>query len=413
MKLFSTICAFILLAVAFFLGRFSGNFLGDSLASSDAIVSAVKTKPALRKVVAQGRIVPITGIVNIMAPPGQRILELKVSEGDAVKSGETELATHTGQETLALQSKLAQSQIEDAKRQLSQKILAAQSSRLVAENSLAAASTQLTQAKEGVEMAINEKRVRSAREKLERLSKLATDPETELFVSSSTVEDQKLLIEQSELDLSNARRQKEAAMKAATLNVELAEKSLDQAQSLLESLSELKQENLTLSLTKRIADEQVRNARLIAPIDGTVLKIFAKPGEVVVNSPLMQLGNLSQMNCVVEVVDRLAPMVKPQQRVSILCPALAHSIEGTVVAVGSVVGNGDLLSPNPLVMSERNTIKVEIKIDDKDTEVARKLVNLQVTAEIFTEPLGPTNSEAKEETSDVSGSNEVLSSASL
>jgi len=111
------------------------------------------------------------------------------------------------------------------------------------------------------------------------------------------------------------------------------------------------------------------------------------------------------MNCVVEVLDRLVALVRPQQRVSILCPALAHPIEGTVVAIGRMVGNGNLLSPNPLVMTERNTIEVEIKIDDKDTEVARKLVNLQVTAEIFTEPPGPTNPEAKKGTSEVSSSN--------
>jgi HlyD family secretion protein len=331
-------------------------------------------------------------------------VELKVSEGDTVKLGETELATHVGQTTLALQSELAQSQIEDAKRELAQKILAAESSRLASENALSAANMQLTQARQGIELATSEKRLNAAREKLERLRKLAADTETQLFVSTTDIEEQTLLIEQSEWDLSNARRQQEAAIKSAMLNVELAEKSLIQANSVLDSLNELKKENHTLNLAKRIADEQVRNARLIAPSDGTILKIFASPGEVVVNSPLMQMGNLSEMICVVEVVDRLASMVQLQQRVSIVCPALTDPIQGTVAEVGRMVGHGSLAIPNPLAMTERNTIEVEIKIDDEDAEVARKLINLQVTAEIFTSSSGLDDQNVKAGDAEVSGS---------
>lgn len=387
MKIIPVISACLLLALAFGGGYFAGNprmplIFGDK--SSDSAEKGGIVVAATRKVVAQGRIVPHSGLIHVMAPPGQKIVELKVNEGDQVKAGETELATHLGQQTLALQSELAESQIEDAKRELTQKILTAESNHLVAENAVATSGMQLTQAKEGVELSINQKRLSFAKSKLERMVGLTKDPTTELFVSKTAVEEQRMSIEQAEWELNNAKRQQESAIHAASLSMELAQKSLNQAQTVLQTLEKMRDKNLTLKLAKQIADAQVSNARLLAPIDGTVLKIFARPGEVVVNSPLMQLGDLSQMNCTVEVLDRLVSKVQLKQRVSILCPALASPIEGEVVEIGRMVGAGSLMAPNPLAITERNTVEVRIKIDEKDNAIARNLVNLQVTVDIFT-----------------------------
>jgi len=387
MKIIPVISACLLLALAFGGGYFAGNprmplIFGDK--SSDSAEKGEIVVAATRKVVAQGRIVPHSGLIHVMAPPGQKIVELKVNEGDQVKAGETELATHLGQQTLALQSELAESQIEDAKRELTQKILTAESNHLVAENAVATSGMQLTQAKEGVELSINQKRLSFAKSKLERMVGLTKDPTTELFVSKTAVEEQRMSIEQAEWELNNAKRQQESAIHAASLSMELAQKSLNQAQTVLQTLEKMRDKNLTLKLAKQIADAQVSNARLLAPIDGTVLKIFARPGEVVVNSPLMQLGDLSQMNCTVEVLDRLVSKVQLKQRVSILCPALASPIEGEVVEIGRMVGAGSLMAPNPLAITERNTVEVRIKIDEKDNAIARNLVNLQVTVDIFT-----------------------------
>jgi len=388
MKIIPAISVGLLLALAFGGGYFAGNPrlpVVFGYEASDLVEKGETAVTATRKVVAQGRIVPHSGLIHVMAPPGQKIVEIKVIEGDLVKAGETELATHLGQQTLALQSQLAESQIEDAKRELSQKILTAESNKLVAENAVATSDMQLTRAKEGVELSINEKRLSFAKSKLERMVGLSKDPSTELFVSKTAIEEQRMSIEQAEWELNNARRQQEAAIHAASLSMELAQKSLNQAETVLQTLEKMRDENLTLTLAKQIADAQVSNARLLAPIDGTVLKIFARPGEVVVNSPLMQLGDLTKMNCTVEVLDRLVSKVVLKQRVSILCPALANPIEGEVVEIGRMVGAGSLIAPNPLAVTERNTVEVRIKIDEKDNAIARNLVNLQVTVDIFTD----------------------------
>ncbi len=348
--------------------------------------STTDSAPEIVKVVAHGRILPKSGLINVLLPPGQRIEQLLVAEGDRVAAGKTELATYVGQDTLRLQSQLVESQGSDAERELAQKILSAQSNLLAAENSVAATQLQLQQVTSNDLLTVNEKQLRVAAEKLARLVQLASDPSTQLYVAQSAVEEQRLTIEQSQSQLTTARRQQESAVKSAELGVELAEKSRDQARILLRSLEELSEQNRTVTLTKTIADIAVTNAKLIAPIDGSVLKVFGKPGEVVVNSPLLQLGDLSQMICAAEVVDRLVGKIQLQQRVEIASAALPRPLQGTVVEIGRVVGSGTLPDPNPLALIDRKTVDVRIEIDGGDNELASRLVNLQVTIEIIVDP---------------------------
>ncbi len=383
MKL-SRIIVVLLLPVLGFLGGWyvskwpTENFARDRSTTGSA--------PEIVKVVAQGRILPKSGLINVLLPSGQRIEQLLVAEGDRVTAGKTELATYVGQDTLRLQSQLVESQGHDAERELAQKILSAQSNLLIAENSVAATQLQLQQVNSNDLLSVNEKQLRVAAEKLARLVQLASDPSTQLYVAQSAVEEQRLTIEQSQSQLTTARRRQESAVKSAELSVELAKKSRDQARILLSSLKELSAQNQTVTLTKTIADIAVTNAKLIAPIDGTVLKVFGKPGEVVVNSPLLQLGDLSQMICAAEVVDRLVAKIQLQQRVEIGSAALPRPLHGTIVEIGRVVGSGTLPDPNPLALIDRKTVEVRIEIDGGDNELASRLVNLQVTIEIIVDP---------------------------
>ncbi|MEZ6094057.1 MAG: efflux RND transporter periplasmic adaptor subunit [Pirellulaceae bacterium] len=383
MKPLRIIVPFIAIALAFAGGWYFGVENSEWFQTSEAD-SRTDTVQVVR-VIAQGRMVPVGGIVNVVIPPGQRLETLLVSAGDEVKANQTELARLKGQDALAIQSDLARSQTDDAKRELEQKLLVARNNVQAAEGAVKAAELQLQQAQKTIDLSVAEKKLSAAKTKLEQLTRLATDPTTQLYVSQIRLNDEQLNLEQSKSQLDSARLQQAAAIEAAQLELSLAQSSAEAARKGLAQLESLQSENRTLDLAQQLADVQNSAARIIAPADGTVLKVFLKEGEAAVNSPLMQIGDLSQMECVAEVVDRLAPKVQVGQKVTISSPALPRKLTGSVKEVGRVVGNGTLVDPSPLALIDRKTVDIRIEISNEDNDIASRLVNLQVNVEIHTD----------------------------
>ena len=335
-------------------------------------------------VIAQGRILPAGGIFNVVAAPGQLIEQVLVKESDTVVADQTRLAVLAAEATLGLQSELADAKSQDALRELDQKILIAENNLLAAKSNVETALLQQSQARESIDFSVMEKQLSSANAKVSRMQTLAGDPDTMLYVSQSSLSDQQLKIDQSKSELAAARRKQKAASEGADLALEVATKAKEAASKSLESLLELREQNRTVELAKEIANDQLEKARITAPIDGTVLKVFVKNGEAIANTPLMQIGNLTEMECVAEVVDRLVGGVEIGQPVVLTGPALSREIRGKVSNVGRFVGRGTLPSPSPLELVDRKTVEVRIKIDEADVELASKLVNLQVAVMIDT-----------------------------
>lgn len=341
--------------------------------------------PGLKKVVAQGRIIPRGGTINIIATPGRRVETIPVQEGSSVESGVTELVTFRGQEQIRAQTELSEARADEAVRELESRIVAAQGSANAAAESMKLAELELATVQQADPLAGLESQIDAAREKLDRFRVLAADPLTRLYVSDSQLADQERAIEEAERQRDSARRQHAASIEAAITKVEMARQAKDDADKVLQLLRETRDQNRTAKLTRELADQQREESRLIAPIDGTVLKIFAKPGEVVTQTPLMQIGDLSQIECVAEVVDRLIPEVRRGQSVTILSPALPRPLRGRVIEIGRIVGPGTLADPSPLALVDRKTVEVRVLIEPDDAEAARQLIHLQVSVEIETE----------------------------
>lgn len=387
MKLFHFVFGLLLLTIGFGVGWFWPREQTPAPKINSSRAGVTQTK-----VVAQGRILPHSGLINVFAPPNQRIQSILVAEGDEVLAN-TELATFSGQTTLKLQADRVDSQGEDAKRELEQKILVAEGNVLAAKNGVSVAILQLEQIQSEASFSDAEKQLQSSREKLKKMERLSNDPATRLYVSQTNLNDQKLSIESAESQLKLMKQKRENALAAAKLNLEVAEKTQRQAETGLSSLRELEQENRTLDLSKSIAESTTENSKLFSPIAATVLKVNGKPGEVMLQSPLLQLGDLSKLICVAEVIDRLVPHVKQGQSVTVTSPALPKPLSGRVFSVGRIVGTGILTDPNPLAVMDRRTVEVKIELDLTDEDMAKQLINLQVTAEIKVEPNKETEGE--------------------
>ena len=121
---------FILLIVAI-LAAFAGGWLtratNPNFFAAEKTDSASLQAPEITRVIAQGRILPTSGIYNVFAPPGQRIEKVLVKENDPVVAGKTQLVVLQAENMLDLQTDLVDAQGEEAATELQQKILLAES----------------------------------------------------------------------------------------------------------------------------------------------------------------------------------------------------------------------------------------------------------------------------------------------
>lgn len=350
-------------------------------------------QPDVQRVIAQGRLLPRGGIINVITPPGQRVASVLVQENDEVVAGETELATLAILETITAQAELATAQAAMTEKELEQKVLTAETNLKLAQSNTQAAELKLKQAERAIDLSVPRRQLELAQEQLHRLQQLAEDPLTGTFVSRSQIEEKELAIERANADLRSATEQQELAVAAAKLALDSARQAEEAAQQAVTMLDEFRSSTDTAALSRKLADNQVASTRIVAPVSGVVLKIFVKPGEAATTTPLMQIGDLSRFECVAEIVDQFAPRVAEGQRVKLTHAALSRPLSGTVRSVSRLVGNSTLPNPSPLAMVDRRTVDVRIDLDDADQALAQKLVNLQVNVDI---DISTSSSSAKE-----------------
>ncbi len=361
-----------------YLGLRNANFFG----SSDSTSPKPGDIPKIKVIVAQGRIVPLGGIVNIPAPPGQRVESLLVAVGDSVIAGKTELAKLAGHELLELQVQMAAAKRVDAELEIDQKIVVAEINLRAAEAARDTARLTVEQLRSRKDYEIAAKQIESARQKLDRMRLLSKDPQTENLVSQQDLDDQAILLEKAEYDKQRGEISLQQAQESADLSLKNSELNIESAKRSVELANQLRSGNKSLLLAESIAQVQEASSRLIAPADGIVLKIFIKPGEAAANGPIMQIGNLARMECVAEVNDRIVRQVRVGQKATIKNSALSRELVGTVRQIGRIVGNSTLPNPNPLAMVDTKSVDVHIEIDSADVAEAATLVHLQTNVEI-------------------------------
>ncbi len=385
MKISAALSLILVAALAFAGGWYWGTF--GAKVSSPTVAPAQPDNPEppmVPRVFAQGKLLPRGGIVNVLAPPGQRLATILVEENAQVVAGETELATLASLEALAAQTDLAKAQADAAEQELSQKILAAENALQMARANTRGAELKLQQAESTIDLTVPNRQLEMAREQLDRIETLLADPQTTVFVSRSQVQDKELAIERAAAEFRAAQRQQELAVAGARLALDSARQAEAAAERSLAMLQKLRDESRTAELARQVAERQFTSARLVAPVSGTVLKVFVKPGEAATNTPLLQLGDLNHFECVAEIVDQFASRIAVGQRARLTHAALPRPVGGTVRGVSRIVGNSTLPNPSPLAMVDRRTVDVRIDIDDSDVPLVQRLVNLQVTVEIET-----------------------------
>ncbi len=386
-----------------------------------------KSGESERSIYALGRLEPATGIISISAVPGERLKELDpdVEENQKVPvNGILGLLTSFDLGRVQLEALLKKQEL--ASKTHLQQIEIAKAQKAQAEASLSQALAKLRE----LELRANklqtlETASHLAAEEHAQLEQLrSSDPE---MVTEHQLKKQRNAMESALDDFTIAHDSYDSAQEAAEKTVLAAQANLGVANLSLEQLSQ-NYDAQAIQQEIKVAQETLKRSVLLSPhvttdsiedilklecvVDHqpdspdtrgpyTVLKSYLRSGEFIAQTPVLQLGDLSQMVCVAEVYEADVKNLQIDQATTIRSPAFSGKfadgidpeskqrtggIAGRIEQIGGVIGSPGLMNRNPLAPADRSVVEVRIRIEDAEAiaEVSRR-VGLQVTVEFASE----------------------------
>lgn len=364
--------------------------------------TAALTPAATRNVVALGRIEPTAGVISVSALPGERLTKYAagVEAGAKVPAG-AELAQTATFDLRQTQLKAAELKFAASQEQRSQELIAAQVQveQALATEAQAEAKLREMMAQEGKLQNLAEAAA-IAEEDYKKL--VALQAEDEELVTPHQLRRRRNASDRATKEYESAAAAYPDGLEAARKGVAAAEAGVRLARQNA-SLVEKVDQTLAADLDRQAAAAALDQSVLRAPqveegsAEFTVLRTMVDPGELIAQTPVVDIADLSRMSCVAEVYEADAKEIRVGQAVTLRSPAFtgkfsdgnageAGGIPGRVVRIGSMVASPGLTNRNPLAPSDRSIVEVDVAIDPKDqaaTAEAASKVGLQVTVEFL------------------------------
>lgn len=354
----------------FVIGRFSNN---PAQPAAPATNATSKEQP--KAVSALGRLEPQGEVVKVASPSAlgsSRIVKLMVKEGDTVKQGQVIAILDSYDRSVAALLQ-AQSQAQESERNLAKVRAGAKS------GDIAAQAGNVDAAKANINaIRVNAIRINAeldvAKAEYERFQKLKRDG----AISDSQLDAYKLKVINLEGQLQQAGQQ-----------IQQAGSQLKQSEGLLNSVIEVRPTDVQLAeaqlqtaiVNVKRAEVDLDLAQVRAPIDGQVLKINSKTGEVVSQTNgVLDLGNTSQMYVVAEIYETDIGKIKVGQTATIQSEAFEGEITGKVDRIGLKIAKNDVLGTDPAAKTDVRIIEVKIRLDNSSK--VSGLTNLQVRVKV-------------------------------
>jgi HlyD family secretion protein len=135
----------------------------------------------------------------------------------------------------------------------------------------------------------------------------------------------------------------------------------------------------------RTVQERIEKCSILAPIDGTVLRVYARRGEsfsTVTPRPLFSLADTSSRHIKAEIDERDVDKVSVGQKVVIQADALdGKRLNGSVVRVSTMMGRKSISTGDPSDKSDRDILEALIGLEGNPLSLP---IGLRVTVQFLT-----------------------------
>jgi len=127
-------------------------------------------------------------------------------------------------------------------------------------------------------------------------------------------------------------------------------------------------------LARRESD--LDRTRIRAPMDGRVIEVMARPGELVTTQGVVEMANVAKMYAIAEVYETDVRRVRVGQKATVTSRALEAPLSGTVERIRQKVQKQDEEGTDPAASKDARIVEVEVLLDNPAAVAA--LSNLQV-----------------------------------
>lgn len=333
----------------------------------------------LQSVHALGRIEPAGGLYPVGAPTGARLARILVEVGQEVRDGD-ELAYVEGYSERKAQVGLIEAQLAEARaqRQMEEdyETILDQEAKIERDSLTMLEEPEIHTQEANID--VLQEKARGSRKDYEHLVELNKDHRA--TISAQELERQHLVMRQDEATLRGARAELEKykagrAIRLAKLDVQLRKGK---------AASQRTRQSIPLrSLEKQLelARQQVNQAIIRAPHAGRILAILARPGEVPGPKPVLQLGDTRRMYVVAEVDEDQIPLIRKQQKATIVNHAWKRPYTGRVESWALMVAKNDVLGLDPAAAAYARIVEIKIRVDEPCDDL-RDRTHMQVNVDI-------------------------------
>ncbi|WP_416211652.1 ABC exporter membrane fusion protein [Nostoc sp. DedQUE12b] len=364
--------------ISFYIVKRWQNYANSELQVPATQLPQLKTVTALGRLEPQGKVIKLSAAVSA---EGSRVEKLLVKEGDRVKAGQT-IAILNSRDRLQAAFKEAQEQVKVAQANLNRTQAGAKRGEIAAQKAAIARLEAERQGDINAQAAAIERfqaEVRNAQAEDERYQQLYQQG----AISASQRDSKRLNLETAQKSLQEAQAQLNRTQSTSQQQVKQATATLDEiAEVRGVDVETAKAEVDRAVAAMNLAKVNLNQAVVRSPQNGQVFEIHTHPGELVSNDGIADIGQTSQMYVIAEVYESDIGKVNSGQQVRIFGDYLPIELQGIVDRKGLQVRRQNVINTDPVSNIDNRVVEVYIRLDETSSQKAANLTNMQVKAVI-------------------------------
>lgn len=133
----------------------------------------------------------------------------------------------------------------------------------------------------------------------------------------------------------------------------------------------------------KVKEEELNNTHIVAPINGTVLKIYARPGERIGDKSVLDMADLTELDVVAEVYESDVLRIRIGQSACLHAVGFKRAYNAQVRELGFLVRKNDLNDTDPLADRDNRIIEVRLTIESEAVAELQHQIFRQVKVRII------------------------------
>ncbi len=342
--------------------------------------SEIVSEPAIQTITALGRLQPKGEIIKLSAPTsnsGNRVDRLLVEEGSRVKAGSA-IAILDNRDFLQAALEQAQKDVTVAQAKLAITQAGAKQGEIASQQ---AEIERLEAQRQGD--------ISSQQSKIARLAAEVRNAQTEYqryqvlyqngAISASDRDSRRLTLETEQKSLQEAQAELNRTRSALPFE-------LNAARATLNKIAEVRPVDVTYNraevekalAARNQAKVELEQAIVRSPVNGEVLYIHTRSGEVISSDGIVEIGQTGQMEVIAEVYQSDVNEIRIGQKVRVSSDSLTGELAGKVTQIGSQVRRQETVNTDPSTNIDARVVEVHVALNAASSQKAAKFTNLQV-----------------------------------